>query len=66
MSDTTKCKYYRSKKEPFVNKEIRPTRSMLEPQYSIIEWCDHEKSPFRKNEKGDLNCQGDVNKCPIR
>ena len=65
MPVTTKCKHYRSKINPFVNQEIKPSRSSPEPQYLTIVWCDHEKSPLRENEKGVLECQGDVSKCPI-
>lgn len=65
MPVSTKCEYYKSKRELFENREIRPTRSMMEPQYIIYEWCVHKESPCRENEKGKLICQGDVNKCPI-
>lgn len=66
MPVNKECKYYRWKAEPLENREIRETKSKLEPRYITFEWCIHEKSPLRENEKGVLICQGDVKKCPIK
>ena len=59
------CKYYRFEKELLQNKELRASRSPQELQYVPNEWCEHEDSPRRKFEKGELICKGDIKKCPI-
>jgi hypothetical protein len=60
-----KCKFYQKDTEEHANKEIRDTRSRLEPLRVTDAWCSHDDSPLRKNEKGDLDCQGDLKVCPI-
>jgi hypothetical protein len=59
------CQYYKFETELFVSKGRRPSRSAPEPQYVQNEWCEHKKSPRRKNERVKLICQGDINECPI-
>ncbi len=65
MPNTNKCHYYMERAEIIEDRQVRSGRSKTEPQYSKRIWCTHEQSPCRKNEKGVLECQGDVNKCPF-
>lgn len=62
----SKCPFYKTEVRRIENKEIRPTLSKSAPLSFTIHWCSHEDSPLRKNEKGELKCKGDKDKCPIK
>jgi|WetSurSiteA1Bulk_404760.scaffolds.fasta_scaffold85486_2 hypothetical protein len=61
----TNCMHYRVDKKILQNKELRVSRSPKELQNVSNEWCEHEDSPHRQFEKGELICKGDIKKCPI-
>jgi len=65
MADTVNCMHYKSEKELLENREIRSTRSQLEPLEFLIVWCAHENSPHRRDSMGRLECKGDVSKCTL-
>ncbi len=60
----SKCKFYQTETKYYKNEEkghkIGPKPIIGKPN-----WCSHENSPLRKNEKGELKCNGDLNHCPI-
>jgi len=61
-----KCPYYMKEEKSIENKEKKGSLSVRASfRYTTI-WCSHKFSPLRKNEKGNLECGGDLSKCYIK
>lgn len=61
------CKYYRKAIEKSKIEEWHPTRDKLtHPTEYSIAYCIHESSPRMKDETGELSCNGQDEKCPIK
>jgi hypothetical protein len=64
----TICPYYKTEIKNYPDREKRLTIGQTPPiQFPII-WCNHENSAQRKDEKGELSCNGEIgkdNRCPL-
>ena len=61
MSD---CPYYKIEEIVIPDKQMGDL-SRRPPFRGTIAWCSHSSSPLRKDEKGELPCEGDLTKCTI-
>jgi len=63
-----KCNYYNKDQISIPDRQKRPTLNQLPPiQFTRI-WCGHENPALRKDEKGELECNGEIGKdsrCPL-
>jgi len=62
-----KCPHFKIEKSIPHDKEKSPTLGQVLPQQFSIPWCDHEYFALRKDEKGELGCNGEIGKdsrCP--
>jgi len=62
----SKCQFYQTKTERYKDKQRR--RMSSRPPYLTFtfNWCSHENSPHREYQKGELTCNGDIAKCPLK
>lgn len=62
------CPYYRVEEKSYRDPQKRPTIDQVPPLRFTIIWCDHKEATLMKNEKGELECKGEVGKissCPL-
>jgi len=59
------CPYYNKEKKSLEDEQMRPTLSQNPKVPFTFIWCSHRNSPAGIDDKFDLKCEGDKEKCII-
>lgn len=62
------CPFFKVEIKQFVDPQKRQTLDKVLLPPTKIKWCEHPNAPLKKNEKGEIECNGEIGKddrCPL-